>query len=86
MDLDTALFAVRQAIEAKRPRDLPVHDFLRQLVESYVPDKPTELSDRQAEAILLARGLLVRQRLTEAEGGSISARRSPGFLALPVKA
>jgi hypothetical protein len=63
MDLDTALADVRQVIEAKRPDDLPVHDFLRQLVESYVPDEPTELSEGQAEAILLARGLLARQQL-----------------------
>jgi hypothetical protein len=82
MDLDAALSDVRQAIEAKRPRDFPVHDFLRRLVESYVPDEPTELSEGQAEAILLARGLLARQRLTEAEGGSISAPEVARILGL----
>lgn len=73
MELDAALSDVRQAIEAKRPREVSVHDFLRELVETYVPEEPGDLSESQAEAILLARGLLARERLTQAEGGSISA-------------
>lgn len=82
MGLEDALSDVRQTIEAKRPRDLPVYDFLRQLLESYIPDEPAELSESQAEAILLARGLLARQRLTEAEGGSISAPEVARILGL----
>jgi hypothetical protein len=82
MKLDAALADVRQAIESKRPRNLSVHDFLRHLVETYVPQEPGELSEDQAETILLVRGLLARQRLTQAEGGSISAPKVAQVLGL----
>lgn len=78
--LQQAVRRAHEALEASRPKGVPVDQFLRSVIDSF---EPPQASDEQAaKARVLARGVLARKQLEQAEGGSLSSEQAAELLGL----
>ena len=77
---ELALLEVKKAFQANKPADVPTEEFLLKFLESVELDNSSE--DEQAMAQMLARGVVARKRLENAEGGSLSSDQVADLLGL----
>jgi hypothetical protein len=80
--MDNAVLEVHKTIEANRPKDVPMDEFLRTVIESFPAEPSTDSAEEEAKARVLARGVLARKKLEQAEGGSLSSEEVAHLLGL----
>ena len=78
--LKQAVHRAHEALEAFRPEGVPVDEFLRSVIDSFEPPQAPE--EQAAKARVLARGVLARKQLEQAEGGSLSSEAVAELLGL----
>jgi hypothetical protein len=78
--LQQAVHRAHQALEAFRPEGVSVDEFLRSVIDSF--EAPQVSEEQAAKARVLARGVLARKQLEQAEGGSLSSDEAAGLLGL----
>jgi hypothetical protein len=80
--VEIAVQQAHRAIEAQRPKDVPLAEFLRTVIDSFSPESSTTSEEDAAKARVLARGVLARKELEQAEGGSLSSDHVAELLGL----
>ena len=78
----TAVEKVYEAIETYRPKDIPLQDFLLEVVEKVNPVPVNDQEEQKAKNWVLASGILARKELEQAEGGSLSSEEVAELLSL----
>jgi hypothetical protein len=78
----TAVEKVYEAIETYRPKDIPLQDFLLEVVEKVNPVPVNDQEEQKAKNWVLASGILARKELEQAEGGSLSSEEVAQLLGL----
>ena len=79
---EAAIKKVYEAIEAYRPPEVPLDDFLLKVVEKVNPEPTTDPEEQKAKNWVLASGILARKELEQAEGGSLSSEEVADLLGL----
>lgn len=80
--VEAAIKEAHRAIEAQRPKDVPLGEFLRTVIDSFSLESSTTSEEDAAKARVLARGVLARKELEQAEGGSLSSDQVAELLSL----
>jgi hypothetical protein len=78
--IEEAVHRAHEALEAFRPEGVAVDEFLRSVIDSFEPPHASE--EQAAKARVLARGVLARKQLEQAEGGSLSSDQAAELLGL----
>jgi hypothetical protein len=77
---ELALIEVKKAFQAAKPADVPTEEFLLKFLESVDLGQASE--EERAMTQMLARGVVARKRLENAEGGSLSSDEVAHLLGL----
>lgn len=80
--MDNAVLQVHKTIQANRPKNVPIAEFLKTVIDSFPAEPSTDSAEEEAKARVLARGVLARKRLEQAEGGSLSSEEVAHLLGL----
>lgn len=80
--MDNAVLQVHKTIQATRPKNVPIAEFLKTVIDSYPVQPSTDSAEEEARARVLARGVLARKKLEQAEGGSLSSEEVAHLLGL----
>src|SRR5258708_13131938 len=77
---ELALLEVKKAFQANKPANIPTEEFLLKFLESV--DLEMSGEEDQAMTQMLARGVVARKHLENAEGGSLSSDQVANLLGL----